>query len=227
TWTDYASATKAHANAAGTFDGIGFVLGDGFAGVDLDNSLDGARNVKAWAMDIVTQLSTYWEISPSGAGLKAFARESKLPAGRRVKRIPGGGKVEMYEGGRYFTVMGNHLSGTPAVLEDCTAALAAIHADLFPAVATPAPRRESCAADSDDQAILDRARAAKNAAKFQSLWSGSTQERGGDKSSADLALCNMLAFWTGPDAGRIDSLFRRSGLFRDKWDVRHSGDGRT
>jgi primase-polymerase (primpol)-like protein len=28
----------------------------------------------------------------------------------------------------------------------------------------------------------------------------------------------MLAFWTGGDAARIDSLFRRSGLYRKKWD---------
>jgi len=28
----------------------------------------------------------------------------------------------------------------------------------------------------------------------------------------------MLAFWTGGDASRIDSLFRQSGLYREKWD---------
>ena len=39
-----------------------------------------------------------------------------------------------------------------------------------------------------------------------------------DHSSADLALCNMLAFWTGRDASRMDELFRRSALYRqDKW----------
>jgi putative DNA primase/helicase len=28
----------------------------------------------------------------------------------------------------------------------------------------------------------------------------------------------MLAFWTGSDAERVDRLFRRSGLMRQKWD---------
>src|SRR5262249_54019473 len=28
---------------------------------------------------------------------------------------------------------------------------------------------------------------------------------------------NYLRFWCGQDAGRIDELFRRSGLFRSKW----------
>src|SRR5204862_378831 len=37
------------------------------------------------------------------------------------------------------------------------------------------------------------------------------------QSEADLALCCMLALRTGKDAARIDSLFRQSGLIRDKW----------
>jgi len=41
-----------------------------------------------------------------------------------------------------------------------------------------------------------------------------------DRSSADQALCNHLAFWTGKDCERIDQLFRKSGLMRDKWEKR-------
>lgn len=33
----------------------------------------------------------------------------------------------------------------------------------------------------------------------------------------------MLAFWTNRDAGRMDRLFRSSGLMREKWDRRQSG----
>ncbi len=40
-------------------------------------------------------------------------------------------------------------------------------------------------------------------------------------------LCNLLAFWTGPDPQRIDGLFRQSGLCREKWDVRHHSNGQT
>jgi primase-polymerase (primpol)-like protein len=38
------------------------------------------------------------------------------------------------------------------------------------------------------------------------------------RSEADLALCGILAFWTHGDAGRVDALFRRSGLMRPKSD---------
>jgi len=46
-------------------------------------------------------------------------------------------------------------------------------------------------------------------------------------SEADMALCRLLAFWTGRDRSRMDRLFRQSGLARDKWDEVHYADGST
>jgi len=65
------------------------------------------------------------------------------------------------------------------------------------------------------------ARRARNGGTFSRLWAGDTSAHGGDDSAADLALCNLLAFWTGRDAERMDRLFRQSGLMREKWDQRH------
>ena len=68
-----------------------------------------------------------------------------------------------------------------------------------------------------------KARAAKNSAKFIRLWDGDTSMHAGDDSSADMALCNQLAFWT-QDPEQLDRLFRQSGLMRKKWDAKR-GDG--
>jgi len=38
---------------------------------------------------------------------------------------------------------------------------------------------------------------------------------------------NALAFYTDSDPARMDSLYRESGLYRPKWDAKHSADGRT
>ena len=38
-----------------------------------------------------------------------------------------------------------------------------------------------------------------------------------------MALCSHLAFWCAGDAARMDRIFRRSGLMRDKWDSRRGG----
>jgi primase-polymerase (primpol)-like protein len=42
-----------------------------------------------------------------------------------------------------------------------------------------------------------------------------------------MALCSLLAFWTGGDTHQIDRLFRDSGLYREKWDEVHFSDGAT
>lgn len=63
-----------------------------------------------------------------------------------------------------------------------------------------------------DEELLDRARNAKNGAKFDRLWRGDTSEYP-SHSEARFALLDLLAFWTGGDRGRMDRLFRQSGLY--------------
>ena len=70
----------------------------------------------------------------------------------------------------------------------------------------------------DDRALLEKMFAAKNGSRVRSLWQGDTSDYAGDDSSADLALLDSLAFWTGRDPSRMDSMFRQSGLYRPKWD---------
>src|SRR5215469_16982811 len=81
--------------------GIGFILGDGYAGVDIDDCIvDGALSPEA--QEIVDLLDSYCEISPSGHGIKLFLKGG-LPGENRT------GKIEMYGAARYFTVTGNIL----------------------------------------------------------------------------------------------------------------------
>jgi hypothetical protein len=69
--------------------------------------------------------------------------------------------------------------------------------------------------------LLAKARSARNGEKFRALFEeGDLLAYGGDDSAADLALCNLLAFWSGGDRERMDRLFRRSALMRTKWDER-------
>jgi putative DNA primase/helicase len=90
----------------------------------------------------------------------------------------------------------------------------------------PQAKRTGCEAGAGvglaDSELIQRAMHAANGEKFSRLWSGDTREYatpGNEgKSEADLALCSLLAFWCGPDEGRIDYLFRQSGLYRQKWE---------
>jgi putative DNA primase/helicase len=216
TWSDFQTALVTVED--GKVDGCGFVLGGGYAGVDLDACRDPETGVMtAEAQGLIDGLSSYTEISPSGSGVHVLLRGRLLPSGRRQ------GRVEMYADGRYFTVTGHHLEGTPTTIEERTAELAALHGRLFGPNDGNDHRsvpRPVVSVATDDAALLERARGASNGAKFSALWAGDTTAYA-SSSEADLALCRLLAFWAQGDADRIDRLFRQSGLFREKWDERH------
>lgn len=74
--------------------------------------------------------------------------------------------------------------------------------------------------------IFDKALRGKNGAKIAALDLGGTA---GYKSNseADQAYCNLISFYTGPDASLIDQVFRQSKRYRSKWDEKHESNGHT
>ncbi|WP_254761527.1 hypothetical protein [Natrinema marinum] len=140
----------------------------------------------------------------------------------------------MYDHARYFTVTGDHVSGTPTRIEHRQADLEEIHAayvreinDDAHEIPSPMPSPEGGSEPllTDDE-ILEKARNASNGEKFERLWNGSTVGYA-SQSEADMALCCLLAFWTGGHAVQMDRLFRRSRLDRPKWSEVHYADGST
>lgn len=223
TWAAHTYAAKCVER--GQAAGVGYVFSpdDEYVGVDLDNCVvDG--NIDPHAMDVVRKLDSYTELSPSGRGLHIFVRGRIKGDRKKTGKTPWGGEFESYDQGRFFTVTGQHIAGTPTTIETRQDELDEIRDRMFPPVeqSSKGNGRPQRGLD-DDHEILRRAGAAKNGRDFDALYRGDTSKHGNDESAADLALCNMLAFWTGPHPERIDSLFRRSGLMRDKWDSSRPG----
>jgi hypothetical protein len=222
TWASYEVAVRAcqerdHA-------GVGFVLSpdDPFTAIDLDDCRDPQTGELAeWAQEIVDAFDSYAEVSPSETGIHVFVRGELPPGGNKR------GPIEMYSANRFFTFTGNHLTGTPLTIQERGAKLADLHRHVFgePAGANGNVSRGPGNSLSEAE-ILARARQAANGEAFEKLWAGDASDHA-SRSEADLALCSRLVFWTGGDPGRVDDLFRRSGLYRPKWDERHFGDGRT
>src|SRR5262245_4247815 len=126
TWATFDQAIAAYQK--GGFAGIGFVFGkqDPFVGVDLDGCRDPETGrLEPWAGEIVERLDSYTEASPSGTGVHILVK-AVLPAGGRKKD-----KIEMYSEGRFFTMTGEHIGGTPTTVEDRTTELAALHSEVF------------------------------------------------------------------------------------------------
>jgi putative DNA primase/helicase len=218
TWGSYQEAVAACKKHG--YGGIGFVFTaeDDLCGVDLDGCLDPETGeIEDWAQEMIEELNSYAEISPSGTGIHVLVR-GKLPSGRNRK-----GRFEAYDRGRYFTVTGRHLAGTPQTIESRQEQLERVVQRVFGSSAAEsenghgtngsAPKPNGLA----DDALIQKALSASNGERFSRLWSGDTSGYG-SHSEADLALCGMLAFWTGGDPIRMDLLFRASGLYREKWE---------
>jgi hypothetical protein len=116
---------------------------------------------------------------------------------------------------------GERLPGTPDYIAEDNGALAWIHENYIKIK----KRRGKSKKDRKgvklepltDEEILEKARTAENHKEFNLLWEGKWQEAGyPSQSEADLALCCMLAFWSGKNKEQMDRLFRNSGLFREK-----------
>ncbi len=210
-WSDYQDVRRAY--EAGGYDGIGFVLTleQGIVGVDMDNQL----TEKVWRDAVneqISSLQTYGEISPSGQGLRFFGFATLPPNGRKR------GDFEIYDGGRFLTVTGHQLDGTPDTVNECEAGISDFYGKYIKSSKTGSsdPPTTSCASFLlDDDKLLQIAMNAKNGAKFKRLWDGETVK---GLSEDDAALCFMLAFWTRKNPELMERLLRKSKRERAKWD---------
>lgn len=128
TWSSFDCARDYCSGHVETIAGIGFMFSaqDPFVGIDLDHCIQGGE-VAPWAMEVVSSLSSYTERSPSRTGLHIYCR-GVLPTGGNRK-----GDYEFYDRGRYLTITGDRLEGTPDTIEERSREIAAIHAKVFAA----------------------------------------------------------------------------------------------
>lgn len=99
----------------GGFDGVGLCMTGltGLVGLDFDNVIEDGV-IAPWASEIIAACDSYAETSPSGRGIRVFARGT-LPGGDLINHAQG---FEAYTGQtpRFLTVTGHRLAGVPADL---------------------------------------------------------------------------------------------------------------
>ncbi len=117
TWTTFENAVNAVGHRR--LDGIGFAgLGrTPYTGIDIDHCIDRETGeISARALEIVRELDSYTEITPSREGLRIWIEADKAPGSwcgsKNEER-----ELEVYSQGRFFTVTGWHLEGTPRSIE--------------------------------------------------------------------------------------------------------------
>jgi hypothetical protein len=215
TWNAFTDCVSSYENG-NKYDGVGFFLSpdDNFVGIDIDHCLINGELTEE-AAEIVAAADSYTEVTPSGEGLRIFAK-GILPEGRRKKA-----NIEMYDRMRFLTVTGNVFAG--GEIAERSMQITQIHAKYLGETQKPTPKdrmpRSVNEMPISDQAALSRMFAAKNGTRIGQLWRGDYFGAGyTSQSEADSALCYHLAFWLDADPERVDRMFRDSALYRDKWD---------
>jgi putative DNA primase/helicase len=207
--------------------GIGFVLGDGIFGIDLDNHVNenGEMDMtpsefKELADEFITKLNSYAETSQSGNGIHIIC-QGKLPKGARRK-----GCIEMYDSDRYFAFTGNVINNVPIynreeeVKELWEKYVNVKNASNFNSNSNFYTSNPNCEGlKLTDEEIIDTAINSANGNVFYKYYhDGDLSMDKNDHSAADMAFTNLLAFWCNKDIEQMDRIFRNSALMRDKWD---------
>jgi len=231
--------------------GAGFVFTDAdpFFFCDIDGAHDPATGWSSVAQELCARLAgAAVEVSLSGTGLHIIGRTHK-PLEHAKKNTPRG--LELYTSKRFVALTGISTQGDAAA--DCGGALAGVIADYFPPTVTgdwadwTHDPVEEYTGPADDNVLLAKMMAASARSPaaafggdvcFADLWTANAEALGRkwpptkpwdayDASSADMALANHLAWWTGKNCERIRTLMEQSALAREKWFSRPSYLGDT
>ena len=220
TWITFKEAVRLY--RAGGVSGIGFVLGDGWGGVDLDYCYKDGKLIEDARPVIESLKKAYCEVSPSENGMKAFFR-SEL-TGFEI-RFHEGMKIVPYSGSRYYAVTGHGVGDVRTDMTELVRVWTKAEDDDVPDFLRGSTSNEGWedlgegirdVKKMSDEELLHHAYNAANKVKFTSLYVMGDITGYASHSEADCALCCLLMFWTQRDVDRVERLFTQSALYRPR-----------
>ncbi|MSE19763.1 DNA primase [Lactobacillus parabuchneri] len=220
TWTDFKTALAAVSRL--NLDGLAFYFKPPYIGIDVDNVADDIEefthgDTDNIVSDFMKHTNSYSEISLSGKGLHIIVKGTINGEKRRHKNC------EMYEDGRFFAMTGNFFGNPDNNL------IREVNVDyLYKKYIEPESKVVDLfhpstvkANDLATNDIIKAAATSRSGERFQRLYRGEWEGLYSSQSEADMSFANDLAFWTAKDFGKMDEIFRSSGLMRDKYDEKH------
>ena len=217
TWVSFDKAVE----QSKFYDGIGYFFQAPYIGIDIDDVSDEIKgylendDVDNIVGEFIETLESYAEISPSGNGVHIIVKGELPDKGRRR------GNVEIYDLGRFFTITNNKIGGYNFVNDDSDYnKLGFLHKKY---IGTPTQQEKTNMSsglgnDLSTDEIIDLAKKSKNGLRFTTLYEGDWSQFYDSQSEADMAFASDLAFWTARDYKKMDAIFRKSSLYREKWD---------
>jgi primase-polymerase (primpol)-like protein len=252
---DAVKTSKAKQGEDDCLDGFGIVIHEetDLVGIDLDNVVDGDA-VANWAVDVVDQIGSYAELSPSGSGLHILAWAPDGIDESYSNRGDVGDEnqhIEIYDSDRYFTFTAESVDRTDNEIVEAGAQVRDLQRALCDLRETPEGEQSVNKQEEDPET------GENNKSPIGGVESVSSKQRSGgqsdrsdqelitqacqadddfrslwegdsstyeSRSEADQALANKLIWWTETDYQRTKQLMRESALYREKFDEER-GDG--
>lgn len=207
--------------------GLGFVLDNtnNIVAVDIDHCIDDEGSLSDFAQEIVQICNSYTEISPSGKGLHIFFADNDFDnfSGRKNSDLG----LEVYTNKRYLTVTGVLPDDTKRNIVERNGLTRQLVETYFD---NKTPQKEKASKllsdfvpnvddNTDVACIIAKIRTSKQGQLFSALFDkGDISKYHNDDSSADMALMNILPFWTQGNPVLMEQIFNLSALGqRDKW----------
>ena len=234
TWHSYEDCIKALNKNIG--DGLGFFLGDGYIGIDIDKvsydifvySMD--YHAKSMTADFLRGISTYGELSPSKTGLH-FIGKGKVPGERKRHK-----NLEIYDEGRFFTVTGNVIKDKDrSHIKPIEQELLPLYQKYMPAVGNQIEHKETRdkqgKRSTKENSFAQRYRQSSNDVlellfekgyfhytreDLRQIYYGNYESYFNSQSEADFFMLGRLLYYTS-DTEKAISIMENSGLKREKW----------
>lgn len=217
-------------------DGVGFKIPKEMFFLDIDHLDLNDPMVE----ELIKRFDSYTEYSVSGAGIHIYglcdcAALEEVMEDKDGKRSlskeyyihhPDNG-LELYIGeltNRFSVFTGNVISDKP--LRDCTEEIRYVlnqymkkPTKVKASASNPVKSNPSNTnLDKQAEAVIRRLKKQQNYYKFRRLFEEGCPEDGRSQSVYDIVLCAIIAFQTGDNPELIDAVFRKSALYRDKWE---------
>lgn len=212
TWGTFEEALQACEKYGFPLLAFALTKSDEYCGIDIDGCvINGFFN--EFANKTLDHFpGTYAEFSTSGTGIHIICKGNIPEDGRKIPAL----NLELYNSNRFLIMTGDIFLDRKSILT-LQPQLNSCWEKYFKREKAPCRLTSYTSLLLGDSDIIEKASKAQNGAKFTALMAGNLSHNNNDQSSADLALCSILTFYT-QDVDQIDRIFRSSALMRKKWE---------
>lgn len=211
-------------------EGIGFVLGNKYVGIDFDHCFE-SKEVIELIDKFIAEVNSYTEYSPSKKGLHILFKVRDFERLNSFRKVVKGIHLELYTSKRYFTLTGDCYQKQRKLEQFKAEDIEKLLIKYFgcssinklkkdtdkPKKDINGPKKEASKTDKLLVKTIYRSLSKKHRENFKTMfYRGKPSNPDKSLSHNDYYLCNLIANFTS-DPNLIFEVFKLSRSFRKKW----------